>query len=396
LDKHNTASAPEKVQEGLSSQLRSPWAKALLYFSPKLETKDYLDRLRDRTFIAFLLTTLFIGLTLFPAAMLLLGSDSAAGIQTIVGGMSWLVLQSLLLWLFKLGLSRTIAVNSSLSLCLVTIAFTTWTSSGIHAVEAPLVLLLPLVALSTLGARSGIHWLIAICIFVFSLGVAPSFGFEAVALPDPKIKAINAGIFLVATVSLSFSIISIAYSANNSLHRRLIKVAEKQTYKARHDGLTSLLNRNAFMKVVSASIERAHLAESNFALVLIDLTGFKQINDTLGHLAGDQLLVGFAELLRQTLRPTDTPARLGGDEFAILFEGVQGKRSIEVALEKLHTALSEPIITDKGPVSLGAAKGIAIYPSDASTVNTLYEASDKAMYHSKRENMPYCFWGDID
>ncbi|WP_426416371.1 GGDEF domain-containing protein [Aestuariirhabdus sp. LZHN29] len=389
FDRQNDTSA---MVGGGVSNLWARWVRRLV---PR-GRKNYIESLRDRSLVSFLLTTLISVAIVVPSAAILLGPTSFIGLQTLFGGLAWFLFQGGVLWCFHRGMERTLAVNVSLSSCFLILAITAWSSSGILAVETPLAFLLPLVALSAHGIRAAIGWLLLVCCNWLLMGLASHFGFEPSHVPDMAIKAVNASLFLIATAVMALAVISISYSTNSAMQKRLKSIAERHRLQARHDGLTHLLNHDTFMKVLASSIERAHHADSSFALAIIDLTEFKQVNDEMGHLIGNQLLRGFARALRKTLRSTDTPARIGGDEFAVVLEGVSERGSINIALDKMVTGLNQPISTDKGELMQRAAIGVALYPADATSLNALYEASDAAMYHSKREGMPVVFWRDID
>src|SRR6185437_10739787 len=121
------------------------------------------------------------------------------------------------------------------------------------------------------------------------------------------------------------------------------KADERIEYLASHDGLTGLPNREMFNRLLHSAIEAAQLRQLQFAMLFIDLDRFKVINDSLGHEAGDALLVEMASRLRQNLRASDIVARLGGDEFVVILEHSAGRDDIEGIARKLLSALSEPV-----------------------------------------------------
>jgi diguanylate cyclase (GGDEF)-like protein len=150
------------------------------------------------------------------------------------------------------------------------------------------------------------------------------------------------------------------------------------THRALHDGLTGLPNRSLLME----RLDRAVAVAAPAALLLLDLNGFKGVNDTLGHQTGDALLDQVADRLRWIVRDTDTVARLGGDEFAIL---VVGEPALAQAIAvRVHERLGEPFSIDGRPVQVGASVGIALYPLHAADPGTLLRHADAAMYEAKR------------
>lgn len=153
-------------------------------------------------------------------------------------------------------------------------------------------------------------------------------------------------------------------------------------YMALHDALTKLPNRVRFMAVLDAAAKRA--SQQPAAVLYMDLDGFKEVNDTYGHEAGDQVLVAVAARLQQALDDGDTVARLGGDEFVALFNGVE---DVPAALEKaeaLFDVIGRPImLTNNVEVRVGASLGLALMPSHGSTANSILSAADGAMYAAK-------------
>lgn len=162
-----------------------------------------------------------------------------------------------------------------------------------------------------------------------------------------------------------------------SLEQKLLK-------DAAHDSLTGLPNRNFFMERVSQSIHLKRCNENyQFAILFIDLDRFKVINDSLGHLIGDQLLIQIAAKLKTGLRPHDTIARLGGDEFAILLHSIQHQEdAIEIA-NRLQTELSQPLLLENNEVFPSASIGIAFSEIDYENVEEVLRDADTAMYRAK-------------
>src|SRR6185436_15107509 len=153
--------------------------------------------------------------------------------------------------------------------------------------------------------------------------------------------------------------------------------------EALHDALTGLPNRGLFRDRVEHGLRLAARDETHFAVMLIDLDRFKDVNDTLGHHHGDELLRGLADRLRAALRECDTVARLGGDEFAVVLPGVgHGEDALALA-EKLRALMEEPFPSGGMMLEVGASVGIAIYPRDGADADTLLRHADVAMYQAK-------------
>ena len=157
------------------------------------------------------------------------------------------------------------------------------------------------------------------------------------------------------------------------------RLNEEQALK---DSLTRLPNRRLFQDRVGHAIARAHRHPRSLAVLFIDLDGFKAVNDSLGHAAGDQLLAAVADRIRVSVRPADTPARLGGDEFAVLVEDLLNDGDAARVADRLVDALSLPFSIRGKDVTIGASIGIAIAGSGDSVAELLRNA-DVAMYKAK-------------
>jgi diguanylate cyclase (GGDEF)-like protein len=156
-------------------------------------------------------------------------------------------------------------------------------------------------------------------------------------------------------------------------------------YLAYHDGLTALPNRSLFNKLLSQAVSQAQRYDKQLAVAFIDLDRFKQINDTLGHEAGDQLLKEVANRLRACLRESDTVARLGGDEFVVLLTELEEEKYAATVAEKLITTIAKPFVLLGQEFRVTASIGISTYPRDGSDEQTLTKNADIAMYQAKED-----------
>ena len=152
---------------------------------------------------------------------------------------------------------------------------------------------------------------------------------------------------------------------------------------ANYDSLTGLPNRALLMDRIKHAIEHARRYHFTMALFFIDLDRFKQVNDSLGHDAGDLLLIDVANRLRKVLREGDTVARLGGDEFVILLESYNTIEDVSHIAQKVIDEIDQPITLGKDQVSVSPSIGIALYPEDGTEHNELLKHADVAMYHAK-------------
>lgn len=152
---------------------------------------------------------------------------------------------------------------------------------------------------------------------------------------------------------------------------------------AYQDPLTGLPNRKQFYKSLSQSLERATIEQQMLALLFLDLDGFKQVNDTLGHHIGDLLLKAVAQRLTSCLRGSDTVSRLGGDEFTVIIPIISRFQDAATVAEKIRETLSQVFFLEGYSISITVSIGISIYPIDCETVEALIKNADKAMYRAK-------------
>ncbi|WP_229399111.1 putative bifunctional diguanylate cyclase/phosphodiesterase [Micromonospora okii] len=169
---------------------------------------------------------------------------------------------------------------------------------------------------------------------------------------------------------------------NAQAYAELARVADEHAYAATHDALTGLANRRHLLDQGNEQLGTRH-ADGVTALVLIDLNHFKEVNDTLGHAAGDQVLTRVAERLRDAAQANDLVARLGGDEFAVLLRGLPAPAVAAHRAEALLGALHEPFDLDGMRISVEASGGIAVAPPSGGMAELLRRA-DVAMYQAKR------------
>ncbi|MBF0273140.1 MAG: diguanylate cyclase [Magnetococcales bacterium] len=153
---------------------------------------------------------------------------------------------------------------------------------------------------------------------------------------------------------------------------------------AHHDPLTGLPNRTLFREHAEQLHTLAIRSRSILAVMLLDLDRFKQVNDTLGHAAGDQLLLMVTHRIKQTLRASDLLARLGGDEFGLVIEGLPNALNVAIVAEKIVHSLVQPFLIQETSCAIGVSIGIALFPEHGDTVEMLLERADQAMYAVKQ------------
>jgi len=160
---------------------------------------------------------------------------------------------------------------------------------------------------------------------------------------------------------------------------------------ANHDELTGLPNRKLFQERLRQSIDWAQNHQKLVGVMFLDLDGFKEVNDTLGHASGDVLLQHVANRLSSSLRGSDTVARLGGDEFTVILPGIPSIADAERVAQKLVKTLSNPFELEEGTVSVTTSLGIGIYPIHEQQLDQLIHLADEAMFEAKKQGKNcYC------
>jgi len=159
---------------------------------------------------------------------------------------------------------------------------------------------------------------------------------------------------------------------------------EHNEYLALHDTLTALPNRRLFQDRLTTAVNLARRNSVQTAMLVIDLDGFKEVNDTLGHHAGDLLLQRVAGVFADRMRAGDTVARTGGDEFSVLLEGIASREEATDIARSLGDLMSQPLELGDHLIRVGASVGVAVFPDDASDVKTLCIKADMRMYEAKQ------------
>jgi diguanylate cyclase (GGDEF)-like protein/PAS domain S-box-containing protein len=176
--------------------------------------------------------------------------------------------------------------------------------------------------------------------------------------------------------------------------QELIRQSQLNEHQALHDPLTGLPNRLLFGERIGHAIRHAERSHSKLAVVLMDLDRFKEVNDSLGHSAGDELLVKVGERMRDAIRGSDTVARLGGDEFGLLLPDLHDGEGAVPVITRIRAALERPVHVHSLPLAVEASIGIAIYPEHGTDAQALIQKADVAMYDSKRDNASHTFYDE--
>lgn len=192
------------------------------------------------------------------------------------------------------------------------------------------------------------------------------------------------GQYVSSTMALQAS--TMVLDQTNDLRNQTVALEYQVMHDATHDSLTGLPNRVLLLDRLDQAIHIAFREKQSLALLVLDLDHFKDINDTLGHHSGDQLLKHVALRLQGVVRDSDTLARLGGDEFAIMLPLVKERHYVQIVIEKIQNAFLSPFVVGGLSLDVQASIGIAIFPEHGKDVDTIMQRADVAMYVAKQNN----------
>lgn len=221
------------------------------------------------------------------------------------------------------------------------------------------------------------------------IGNSDDDGIPTELIPEYDVREISA---LSETMNTMIQSIRNSKIALLEQHNQLRAQKNALQYQATHDALTGLANRILFSERLEYAISKAKQAHGQMALLFIDLDHFKEINDSLGHEAGDQVLNIVTRRLTETIRNMEDLARFGGDEFTVIMEGLEDINDASKLAEKILKALSEPITVEHNELYVGCSIGISLYPNNGDTSQDLLKYADAAMYAAKndgRNNIRY-------
>ncbi len=238
--------------------------------------------------------------------------------------------------------------------------------------------LYPLMTFFVAGLRRGLLWNAVFLVILLGLSALKAIGM-------PHIVPTTVQLLLMTAAYLFFAVFCAVYEYfRGATDEALRRSHESLRQLAMYDVLTSLPNRAQLYDRLNTLLERAQRYGHHFAVLFIDLDGFKTINDDMGHVEGDNVLQIVATRLRGLTRQSDIVARHGGDEFVLILEEITG---VKVAVEVARRCISElerPLTLGMRSLKLGASIGIALYPQHGQNADTLIMAADTAMYEAKR------------
>jgi len=250
-----------------------------------------------------------------------------------------------------------------------------------------ILLIVPLFLFLICGRRWGYVWTLTI-IATFSVFFALSLA--GIEVPDIASTAHQDVIVFLLWVVLCFSLmtcLAIYDGLNESLARRMRIERDKFEHEAAHDLLTGLANRRTYHRVLAQAVEDCRSSGKLLALLIIDLNGFKPINDRHGHHAGDFVLQVVAERIKNAVRDSDTVARMGGDEFSVILHAIKDHSVALHVARKIQNSISEPITFENNLLPINASVGIASYPQDGQDPDALTKFADSAMYTAKQSRL---------
>ena len=236
-------------------------------------------------------------------------------------------------------------------------------------------------------AASGIHGAVAIAVSSDRDGIAGLCFLTAGAPPVD----VGLGDFLQA-VGLQLAHFARQLDAGDATRRTLERGQASLEHRASHDGLTGLPNRELMLDRAATAIRTARRMKTNVTVMMIDLNGFKAINDTYGHQVGDEVLKEVGARLTASVRESDTVARLGGDEFTLLAAGDIDREGAQALAAKICEAFRAPITGSKFDAVVGLSVGVAMYPYHGEDTVGLLRCADSAMYASKAAGIGWSYF----
>jgi len=239
--------------------------------------------------------------------------------------------------------------------------------------------------------KTRITTLIAVEITFFVLAAIFTFSFLRRSLFEPinlllmNTKKVEEGKRIQISDLIAQDEMGYLLSSFYNMQEKIADRANELTHLAHHDDLTQLPNRIKVYESINKAIKEAKAFDKNVALLFIDLNKFKQINDTLGHEAGDCLLREAANRFKRVVRDEDVVFRLGGDEFLILLANVKGNEQVKEIIAKIFKSINSPVEYQGKAINISASIGVASFPQNGETPEILMKAADTAMYAAKKD-----------
>jgi diguanylate cyclase (GGDEF)-like protein len=287
---------------------------------------------------------------------------------------------------------RNLCVNLLLTTLSLVLVGSSFVLGGVMSPTMIFLLAMPVLASTLTTPRWAFCWTAITVGSWLLILVLENNGFEMRRITLQSNVASVQVLSFLGTALVVMSVLGSYVAANSRLRVAMETKTERLDYLASYDSLTAIPNRRALFEHADQCLRRAKRSSKPFALLMIDLNQFKQINDTLGHKTGDAILQHFAQRLKRSFRDTDFIGRIGGDEFGVVLEPVENIASVKLAVERLlNDGQSEAEVEEKR-IPYTFATGIALYPEDGQQMLDLYEKADAAMYRSKRNTPEDFIW----
>lgn len=192
-------------------------------------------------------------------------------------------------------------------------------------------------------------------------------------------------VLLIGLFGVAVALFYRAKQKTEEQERQLINKNETLYDVAHYDSLTKLPNRLLLKHLIETAMAVSNRDADLLAICFLDLDGFKGVNDQMGHLSGDNLLIACAERMRKAIRDSDSVIRIGGDEFVLLLGGLKNKRELNVLIRRILDSLAMPFMIEGRRVTITASMGVVLYPMDNVTIEDLLSRADSAMYKAKEK-----------
>jgi diguanylate cyclase (GGDEF)-like protein len=283
----------------------------------------------------------------------------------------------------KFGL-RTLCANLLLTILSSVLVGSSFLLGGVMSPTMIFLLAMPVMAATLMNSRWVFFWTaVAIACWLAILALESS-GVEMRRITaEANIGPVQV-LSLLGTSLIVMSVLGSYLGSNSRLRGNMEDKTEYLDYLANHDVLTTIPNRRAFFEQANQVLARANRSGQSFAIVVLDLNKFKEINDKMGYVVGDAVLQHFANRLKSGFRETDFFARLGGDEFAVILEPVDNFVGVKVAVERFINLSADELEIEGEVIHYTCSTGSSIFPEHGKRILDLYEEADQAMYRSKR------------
>lgn len=355
-----------------------------LRYDPSGESSD--DH-RDRLFLQ-VLVSLSANIVALIAVFYFLLPLSEAGREK-GGPLLWVVLGitvGITLIFLRFGL-RTLCVNLLLMMLSGVLLGASFILGGLMSPTMIFLLAVPVLASTLMHSRWAYFWTAITVAGWLLIADLEYMGVQMTRITHPSNVGIVQVMALLGTILVVMAVLGSYVSATNRLRKEMQLTNQRLDYLASHDSLTSIPNRRTFFEQAQRCLQRSIRSKRSFALLVIDLNDFKQINDRLGHKVGDAVLLHFAQRMSEGFRDTDFIGRLGGDEFGVLLEPVENAAGVSEVIERFRACGPSKLDVDGNSVLYDFAVGVAIYPEQGQTILDLYDAADGHMYHSKKAGL---------